>query len=88
MYVNHAFPEFAAAVNTAATLRELMTVVSAAREEMSYQDWQNLDLSDLPTFGGEAPSQTFMAWSWDEDNVLAGNGPSDWEIVPRSEFAQ
>lgn len=88
MYVKQAFPEFAAAVNTATNLRELMSIVSAAREKMSYQDYQNLDLSDLPTFGGEPPRQTFMAWSWDTSSVLAGTGPSDWEIVPRSEFAQ
>lgn len=88
MYINLAFPKFATAANRATNLRELMEVVDDARKSMSAQDWQNLDLTDLPVFGGPAPAQTFMVWSWDETHVLAGTGPSDWELIPRGEFAQ
>lgn len=30
----------------------------------------DLDLSDLPTFGGEAPSDTLGVYSWDEHYIL------------------
>lgn len=40
--------------------------------------------SDLPTFGGEAPSDTRGIWSWDAQNLLIGTCAEDLRIVPRS----
>jgi len=88
MYQNKLFPKLQSAVNSAQTLGQLMTAVEACLAEMNDQDRANVDLSMLPTFGGNSPLQTLGAWSWDEGNVLAGTGPSDWQIISRSEFAR
>jgi len=45
----------------------------------------NLDISDLPTFGGDAPCNAMGAYSWDEESILTAYG-SRWEIVSRSEW--
>jgi len=42
--------------------------------------------SDLPTFGGEAPSSTLGVWSWDESRLIVGSHPGDLEIISRSEW--
>ena len=43
-------------------------------------------LSELPTFGGDEPSDTCEVWSWDETRLLVGNGPcSGWAVVSRSD---
>lgn len=42
-----------------------------------------LDWTSLPTFGGEAPSDTEGVWSWDEDRLLVGSSASDLTIEPR-----
>tara|TARA_R110002126_G_scaffold262748_1_gene405651 strand:+ start:267 stop:614 length:348 start_codon:yes stop_codon:yes gene_type:complete len=45
---------------------------------------RGLDITDLPTFGGEAPPSTAEVWSWDEGHLLVGIGPfADWEIRAR-----
>jgi hypothetical protein len=55
-----------------------------------------IDITDLPKFGGEAPTDTdkdreretrATVWSWDEDRLLVGAGAfSEWSIVPRKEW--
>ena len=39
------------------------------------------ELSSLQTFGGTEPEKTLGVWSWDEDNLLVGEG--EFEIVSR-----
>jgi len=44
-----------------------------------------IDLCMLPTFGGEEPDSTIGVWSWDEDELLVGEGSFyGWHIVPRN----
>lgn len=45
----------------------------------------DIDFADLPTFGGEEPSDTSGVWSWDKDNLLVGTCVDDMEIVSREE---
>lgn len=41
---------------------------------------------DLPTFGGEAPADTHLVWSWDAESLLVGEAPRDWKIVSREDW--
>ena len=43
-----------------------------------------IDLSSLPTFGGEEPPRTEEIFSWDEENVLIQGPAGKWMIEPRS----
>jgi hypothetical protein len=44
-----------------------------------------VNISSLPTFGGEAPVDTSETWSWDEGTVLVGTGPfAEWHIIDRA----
>ena len=39
--------------------------------------------SDLPSFGGEAPSDTAGIWSWDEESMIVGSCADDLQIEGR-----
>ena len=44
-----------------------------------------IDVTSLPTFGGEEPRDTMGIWSWDETHLLVGEGSwSECTIVPRA----
>lgn len=53
-----------------------------------YDDWSdvddNIDWSDLPTFGGEEPPDTSGIWSWDAAHMLVGGCLDELEIVVRA----
>lgn len=62
------------------TLDELaIALVDAARIGAD----ANIDYSELPTFGGDAPSDTLGVWSWDAESLLVGDG-ANLSIVPRA----
>lgn len=42
-------------------------------------------VTDLPTFGGEAPEDTSEVWSWDNTHLLVGETFSDLELVERED---
>ena len=52
---------------------------------MSDEERRELDMSDLPLFGGTALARTEGVWSWDETRLLVGNG-SPLIITPRAEW--
>tara|TARA_R100001510_G_C7583814_1_gene155850 strand:+ start:479 stop:706 length:228 start_codon:yes stop_codon:yes gene_type:complete len=41
------------------------------------------DMCNLPSFGGEAPSDTTEIWSWDEERLIIGSCQDEYEIVTR-----
>ena len=41
--------------------------------------------SDLPTFGGTAPSSTLSVWSWSETHMIVGSCADDLELVERED---
>tara|TARA_R110000751_G_scaffold131171_1_gene233322 strand:- start:285 stop:602 length:318 start_codon:yes stop_codon:yes gene_type:complete len=49
-------------------------------------DIDDQTMSDLPTFGGDMPSDTTHVWSWDEERLLIGTCSEDYEIVTRKEW--
>ena len=51
-------------------------------------DIDDQTMSDLPTFGGDIPSDTTHIWSWDEDRLLIGTCSEDYEIVTRKEWSE
>ena len=61
------------------TLEELLT---ALRELPPIFSTDQL-ITDLPTFGGDAPADTAGIWSWDESRLLVGTCIDDMEIVER-----
>jgi hypothetical protein len=73
-----------------ATLKELRDALLAGRYDEPSDDsdggdlWENHNTTtELPTFGGEEPSDTNGVWSWDETHLLIGEGGDDFVIVPR-----
>ena len=50
-------------------------------------DWLNR-LNLIPTFGGDAPSDTSEIWSWDEEHLLIGACSDEYEIVTREEWGE
>ena len=47
-----------------------------------------VDLTSLPTYGGEAPQDTYGIYSWDADSLLYYDGVEHdrpWVISPRDE---
>jgi hypothetical protein len=65
-------------------LAELLNQFGASEADYDQQEYKNLDLSNLPTFGGAEPTDTDGIFSWDQDNYLiAGN---DWEVISREEY--
>lgn len=43
-----------------------------------------VDMTSLPTFGGQEPADTIGVWSWDESRLLVGEG--NLEIVDRADW--
>lgn len=75
-------------VTNAADLESLAEAIEAAK-------WHEDDLgtqldrlmTNLPTFGGEAPATgTYQVWSWDETRLLVG--PEANKIVAREDWAE
>ena len=49
---------------------------------------QQIDMTSLPTFGGEEPASAHGVWSWDATRLLVGPRESELEIVSREEWAE
>jgi len=77
---------FDAAINAATNLEELLEAITAEYHALSEEDRKDLDLTGLPTYGGEAPADTMYVWSWDEDRLLVGERVEDFHIVTRAEW--
>jgi hypothetical protein len=45
-----------------------------------------VDMTELPTFGGEEPRDTHGVWSWDNERLLVGDCIADFRIVAREEL--
>jgi hypothetical protein len=73
-----AFAEMRAALQPA-TLDELAEMMREGRVT---------PLDELPTFGGDEPTDTCGVWSWDTDRVIVGTCADDIEIITREELAQ
>ncbi|MGH1450235.1 MAG: hypothetical protein ACRBBM_12570 [Pseudomonadaceae bacterium] len=72
----------------ATTLKGLLTEL----RNMTQDELDQIDMSSLPTFGGEEPNlNQGEIWSWDENSLLVGTQvgtgefAGDFEIVSRDE---
>lgn len=70
-------------LNNSKNLNDLLDNICAARQELDQDDLAKLDLTSLPNFGGKEPRSTLGVWSWDDNNLLVGEG--NFEIVSRDE---
>jgi len=73
------------ATNLAALCAALNAHTSTARAlEAETGEQDHVDMTDLPTFGGDEPRDTSNTWSWDAthqvEQDLSGSG---WKIVAR-----
>ena len=87
-------------VETASSLDELYRALIAFEEEVEthHDDFaddvegaldQYIDISRLPTFGGEPPKNMDGVRSWDKDRLLIGTGPFWYlEFVERGETSE
>jgi hypothetical protein len=64
------------AIKSARNLDQLLAAIREADVD------GDLDLSDLPTFGGAEPPDTIHVWSWDEHRLIVG--VEDLDIDPRA----
>lgn len=80
-------------INSLSELRDLINECSNLCNSEHRQAWEEAglrdeflsgDYSDLPTFGGDAPANLSSVWSWDEHNLLVGDGPL--EIMSREKW--
>lgn len=73
------------AINTAPTLTDLCILnrlQKACTATFACKLEEVVNLSDLPTFGGEEPRNTAGIFSWDADRLLLADG-NRWYIVAR-----
>ena len=85
-------PSIAAAIRNSTSLHGLLANLRAFETAIEGNDTESaligygIDLTNLPTFGGEEPNDTDRVWSWDETCLLVGTGRfRDWRIAPRPE---
>jgi hypothetical protein len=69
-------------------LNELFEFLKNVNEHKHWNYAENIDYSDLPTFGGIEPRDTTAIWSWDENNLIIGECKNYLELIDRVEFAQ
>lgn len=75
-----------AEINESSSLEDLLNRIKAIhaydrRHETNRAE--QIDMTDLPTFGGPTPEFTTAIWSWDNEQLLIGAGVDDLEIVNR-----
>ena len=85
--------EFNEKVLAAKSLIELCETLNGYKRDEN-DDYSNglsdaTDLTDLPLFGGDEPSDTDGIFSWDKNNLLIDNSEilegDDWKIISREE---
>jgi len=78
-------------IQNASSLGALLNAVNEAESYMKGKDIGNLDnyleLSQLQTFGGEAPRDISEIWSWDVDDLMVVGPDGNFVLVPRDEWA-
>lgn len=80
MTTTEARANIAAATSLNALMQALRDTRNLTSEEQDEINW-----TDLQTFGGDEPDSTSGVWSWDADNLLVGTCSDDLEIVSRAE---
>lgn len=61
----------------ATNLKELI----AELRNMTAAELECVDMTSLPTFGGEEPKNMAGIWSWDETSLLVGDDVGTGEFV-------
>lgn len=80
-------------INEAHNLTDLWTKILEVDKLLTSKAFEALDLTDLPTFGGEPIPVHAGVWSWDKERVLVASwltGEDDdvaFTLVAREQFA-
>lgn len=82
MTITEARINIAAAANLTALLQALRDTRSLTSEEQDEIDW-----TDLQTFGGDEPDSTSGVWSWNASSLIVGTCAGDINIVSRVDWA-
>ena len=80
MTTTEASYKIAAATSLATLMQALRDTRNLTSEEQDEVDW-----TDLHTFGGDEPKSTLGVWSWDADSLLVGACADDLEIISRTQ---
>lgn len=71
-------------ITNATNLRALCDALNSYDDEARLESV--VDLSNLPTYGGEAPADTTGIWSWDANSILVFcDHDSTYRVTPRGE---
>jgi len=62
------------------SLEELLSAILAEDTRLPRAHGE-IDMTNLPTFGGKEPTDTTGIWSWDQTRLLVGGSVNDLEIV-------
>ena len=96
--MTNAQSDWQARVTSATDLDDLLDILRSAESHLNEirqnADWQHLgggidnflgiDLTSLPTFGGDEVEDSDGVWSWDAERVLTGEGSiNEWTIEAR-----
>ena len=76
--------EARANIASAATLAALMQALRDTRS-LTSEEQDEINWTDLQTFGGDEPDSTLGVWSWDSNSLLVGTCADDLKIVSRAE---
>ena len=80
MTTTEARANIAAAANLNSLLQALRETRSLTSEEQDEINW-----TDLQTFGGDEPDSALGVWSWDAEGLLVGTCADDLKIISRAE---
>ena len=71
--------------NTLEQLRDNLQMIELIRDDCAENNTplDEVDYTDLPTFGGDEPADTSGVWSWNEQSLLVGSCLDDFEIIDR-----
>lgn len=69
-------------------MRDTLIAIAREIEDTDLQLEDEVNLTDLPTFGGPGPWDIEGAWSWDADYILCGDGLEYWAIKPRINYIE
>ena len=73
-------------IDAATNLEDLLDALQTIEAETDDVE-ALIDITSLPTYGGECPDNGIGVWSHDEDRLLVGEGSwAECEIIDRAEW--
>lgn len=71
-------------VHACESIEELCSTLNEINQSDDFDPDRNPDLTDLPLFGGDEPSDTLGVFSWSAEKLLWADG-STWSLTARND---